>query len=255
MEDNERDHGTYSPPTEDHLSYETRRQASRDQTPITLIASGIVLVVLLLAVVLFYNSGLNSRKVAEVGTPVGDYKDAGVEDAKPLSDEDLLDPAMGTENPTFAEGAEQPKPREVINEAPAPVAPIKGPLTSETTAPAGVATSSAAAPAPAQAPAQAAQPAAPPVVNASAATAKPAASGSAAVQIGAFGSREIADREYNAIASNYGLFLNGTAKSIERIERNGTVLYRTSFSGFASKEKASEFCNVLKSAGKSCFVK
>lgn len=253
MEDNERDRdrGTYSPPTEDHLSYETRRQASRDQTPITLIASGIVLVVLLLAVVLFYNSGLNSRKVAEVGTPVGDYKDAGVEDAKPLSDEDLLDPALGTENPTFAEGAEQPKPREVINEAPAPVAPIKGPLTSESSAtatpPAQTTTPSAAAPA--------AKPGTPPVVNASAATPKPAASGSAAVQIGAFGSREIADREYNAIASNYGLFLNGTAKSVERIERDGTVLYRTSFAGFASKEKASEFCNVLKSAGKSCFVR
>lgn len=249
MQDNERDRGTYSPPTEDNLSYESRRQASRDQTPITLIASGIVLVVLLLAVVLFYNSGLNSRKADELGAPVGEYKDAGVEDARPLNDEDLLEPTPAEETPTFAQGTEEPRPREVINEAPPPVSPIKGPLTSQTTpAPdAPVVTTPPAAPA---APA-------PAVVNASATETRPAAAagGSAAVQIGAFGSREIADREYDAIAANYGLFLNGASKSIERIERDGAVLYRTAFTGFASKEKASEFCNVLKSAGKSCFVK
>jgi hypothetical protein len=69
------DRGTYSPPTEDNLSYESRRApASRDKAPVTLIISGICLVVLLLVVVIAYNYGMNKHgKVApEVGDSLGD---------------------------------------------------------------------------------------------------------------------------------------------------------------------------------------
>ncbi|WP_443747259.1 SPOR domain-containing protein [Asticcacaulis solisilvae] len=136
----DRDRGTYSPPTEDNLSYEARRPAGRDQAPITLIISGIFLVLLLLAVVMFYNSGLNSHGHAapEVGDAVGDIKDAQVQDAKPMTDQDLNTTqgedqasahfAPGTEAPLRDSSASQAA---VTNEAPPPAKPITGPLPSQ----------------------------------------------------------------------------------------------------------------------------
>lgn len=245
----DKDRGTYTPPTEDNLSYEARQgggNGGRPQTPITLIASGIVLVVLLLAVVMFYNSGLNSRKdMAEIGESLSNYKDNRIEDARPLTDEDLLDPVAPDAEPKFAPGTEEPIARAdasaaAIVEAPLPAeartGPIPGNVTPEATTPPATPEASA------------------PVAKIE--TPKPVAAGAgAAVQIGAFASREIADQQYAALASSYGLFVSGTRKSVETVERDGTTLYRTSFSGFASKDKAKAFCDALKSAGKSCFVK
>lgn len=265
VEDNER--GTYTPPTEDHLSYDNRRPApKRDQTPITLIASFIVLVVLLLAVVLFYNSGLNTRKVTDVGDPLTAYKDGNIEEAKPLSDEDLLDPAVNQEAhasataPVFANDTEAPQARDAASAvAPSPATANENLLppaqTSQVTAP------PAAQPAPVAKPTQPAPVAAKPAEPVKAAEAKPepklasTASGGASVQIGAFSSQAIADREFSALASSYGLFVGGTRKVVEKVDRDGSTFYRTSFSGFASKDKAQQFCNALKSAGKTCFVK
>lgn len=246
MDENER--GTYSPPTEDHLNYESRRgPPPRDQMPITLIASAIVLVVLLLAVVLFYNSGLNSRTAGDVGEPIANYKDGAIEEARPLADDDLLDPVLNEDAamasataPTFSEDTEAPQAREVISEAPAPVAPIKGPLNADGTLNDNVLPPANTTPAPKPVEAT------PPVAS---------GGGAASVQIGAFGSRDIADREYAQIASSYGMFVGGTSKAVEKVDRDGKTFYRTSFSGFASKEKAKQFCDALMAAGKTCFVK
>ena len=101
------DRGTYSPPTEDNLSYESRRApVSRDKAPVTLIISGICLVVLLLVVVIAYNYGMNKHgKVApEVGDSLGDIKEGQVQDAQPLSDQDLSDSGIAT----FAPGTTRP---------------------------------------------------------------------------------------------------------------------------------------------------
>lgn len=102
------DRGTYSPPTEDNLSYESHRTpVSRDKAPITLIISGICLVVLLLVVVILYNSGTlnkHGRIAPEVGDTLGDIKEGQVQDAKPLSDQDLNDSGVAT----FAPGSEVP---------------------------------------------------------------------------------------------------------------------------------------------------
>lgn len=256
VEDNER--GTYTPPTEDHLNYDSRRTApKRDQTPITLIASFIVLVVLLLAVVLFYNSGLNTRKVTDVGDPLTAYKDGSIEEAKPLSDEDLLDPSVSQEAhasgaaPVFANDTEAPQAREASSAA-APGAPSSNdnllPPATQPTQPTQ----------PAQPAPVATKPAEPVKVAEGKPEMKPVAapvSGGASVQIGAFSSQAIADREFAALASSYGLFLGGTRKVVEKVDRDGSTFYRTSFTGFASKEKAQQFCNALKSAGKTCFVK
>jgi hypothetical protein len=47
----------------------------------------------------------------------------------------------------------------------------------------------------------------------------------------------------------------GKGKKVEPIERNGSTLYRTSVTGFASRADGQAFCDALKSAGKNCFVK
>ena len=301
------DRGTYSPPTEDNLSYQSRRAPSRDQAPLTLIISGICLVLLLVFVVLFYNSGLNShgRTPPDVGNSVGNIKDSDVTDAKPLTGEDLNDNGAAK----FAPSAEAPQLRDnasaTVDEAPPPVAPIQGPLPSQANNPAlnGSASSSDSTPVPGAGtasnektgndPGRAAMdraltpgaPSALKVASASAA-AKPAklasasASSSAApakakpaeddaklaaasaplhgasVQIGAFQTVDIANKQYANVASSYGLFLGGTSKHIEKVDAaNGATLYRTAFTGFESKDKAHAFCAALKAAGHDCLVK
>ena len=283
----DKDRGTYSPPTEDSLSYETRRPAGRDKAPITLIISGIFLVLLLLAVVLFYNSGLNShgRTPPEVGDAIGDIKDGKVEDAKPLSDDQMsVDDGSGAK---FAPGSETPLRDDsasagvATTEAPAPVAPITGPLPSQannsvitgqpaasvaplkppvqavTPSSSASSTSSIAAakPAPAAKLPPVAKTAPPAKELADADAPKPAAKGGSAVQIGAFDSTDIANKQYASVASSYGLFLSGTSKHIEKVETPKGTFYRTSFTGFSTPDKARSFCSALKAAGHDCIVK
>lgn len=71
----------------------------------------------------------------------------------------------------------------------------------------------------------------------------------AVVQIGAFSSRELA----NAAASHVGSA--GHGRHIVPVTKpDGSVLYRTSITGFASRDEASAFCAKLKGAASSCFV-
>ncbi len=264
------DRGTYSPPTEDNLSFESRRApASRDKAPVTLIISGICLVVLLLVVVIAYNSGMNKHgKVApEVGDSLGDIKEGQIQDAKPLSDQDLSESGIAT----FAPGAEVPGARpaasaSTVDIAPLPAAPIEGPLPSQSTT--STATSSAsridATPVPGASASStasspvAAKPAAPvavkPAVAPPVAVAKPAANGAASVQIGAYTSTEIANAEYAKVASSYGLFVGGASKRIEKVTTPNGTFYRTAFTGL-SADKAKSFCSALKASGHDCIVK
>jgi len=283
----DRDRGTYSPPTEDNLSYEARRPAGRDQAPITLIVSGIFLVLLLLAVVIFYNSGLNNhgRAAPEVGDAVGEIKDAQVQDAKPLTDQDLNAPLSDDQaSARFAPGTEAPlrdssASQAVTTEAPPPAKPITGPLPSQSdnAAITGQGTP-AATPAPLKPAVQTVTPAtsgtAASSASKSSATPKPAdtakadaaktkttdtasasAKGGTIVQIGAFDSTDTANKQYASVASSYGLFLSGTSKRIEKVETPKGTFYRTSFAGFATPEKAKSFCSALKAAGHDCIVK
>ena len=293
------DRGTYSPPTEDNLSYQSRKAPSRDQAPLTLIISGICLVLLLVFVVLFYNSGLNShgRTPPDVGNSVGDIKDSQVTDAKPLTGDDLGDNGAAK----FAPSAEAPQLRDstsaTVDEAPPPVAPINGPLPSQANNPAlngGASSSVDTTPVPGAGTATndkdsgraaidraltpgaavAAKPAKLASASASSsatAKAKPtpktadddaklaaatAPLHGASVQIGAFQSMDIANKQYASVASSYGLFLGGTSKHIEQVgAANGALLYRTAFTGFESKDKARAFCDALKAAGHDCLVK
>lgn len=246
MQDNDR--GTYTPPTEDNLAYETRRSSGGggDQTPITLIVSAIFLVLLLIAVILFWNSGYNnrSRLAKEVGQPLGDYR-VTVQEAKPLTPDEL------SEGAPVADSASVNAP--IIDEAPPAAVPITTGIPAQSEA------TSSAQPQPVAPVTQTPAPAAPaqkPVVAATPAPATtPAASGSGVVQIGAFASRDIAERQYSAITSNYAMFLGGTSRRIEEVQVDGKTFYRTSVVGFASKDRAREFCNALKSSGRDCFVR
>lgn len=267
------DRGTYSPPTEDNLSYETRRPASRDQAPVTLIISGICLVILLVIVVVLYSSGLNKRgKLApEVGDSVGDFKSGQVQDAKPLSDNDLnLDDGS---NVSFAPGAEAPASRTADKDvAPPPAAPVTGPLPSQadtaasavpSSAPAVSAAATSSPPAlrtPAAAASVSSSAAARPVVKppeastASSTAPKPAATGGTSVQIGAYDSTGSADAEYAKVASSYGLFVGGAGKKVEKVTTANGTFYRTMFTGL-SAEKARSFCAALKANGRDCIIR
>ena len=77
-----------------------------------------------------------------------------------------------------------------------------------------------------------------------------------ACRSGAFQSVGLANKQYANVASSYGLFLSGTSKHIEKVDpASGSTLYRTAFTGFESKDKASAFCDALKAAGRDCSVK
>ena len=267
-DDNKPGRGAYTPPTDDDLpfrrnSYDPRSgrnvgSGGGKAPPVTLIVSAAVLLLLIVAVIFFYRSGMRASNDAPpaVGQPVGELKSPAPIDAQPI------DPAAGirvyrdetesTDAPvTFTPPPEAPAPRPV---APPPVAPTGQGLTPA--APAPTAPAPRPAPAPVAAPAPKAAPAPRPAPAPTPAPAAPvAATGSSGVQIGAFSSTEIADREYAAVAGRFGQYASGAQKRVTEVtSSSGSTLYRTTFSGL-SRERAVAFCNALKAAGRDCIVR
>jgi outer membrane biosynthesis protein TonB len=264
----EQDRGAYAPPTADTpLSFDARQPVRGARPfPVTLIISGLVLVGLVVAIFFFYRSGVREAGQAPqaVGTPVGAIKSAAPPEAQPQ------DPAAGLQiyqteqgrmaplapaQPTFTPQPEQPAPRPapalVVPPAPPPPAPQAPALRPELPP----------APPPAALPAVKAEappvkPVAKPAPKAAVEPAAPAAAhGGVAVQIGAVSSTALADKAWNeAIAAAPGLGA-GKGKGLEKIDKDGHVLYRTTVTGFADKAQAAQFCTRLKAAGKACFVK
>lgn len=255
-DDNKPGRGAYTPPTDDDLpfrrnSYDPRSgrnvgSGGGKAPPVTLIISVVVLILIAVAVAWLYGrSGLRASTDAPpaVGQPVGEMKTAAPIDAQPI------DPAEGvrvyrdetetTDAPvTFTPPPEAPQPRPA---APPPAAP-----TGQGLPPANTATPAAPAP----------RPTTPTAPVAAPATKAPAATGgSASVQIGAFSSTEIADREYAAVAGRFGAYASGAEKRVTEVtSSSGSTLYRTAFSGL-SRERAVAFCNALKAAGRDCIVR
>jgi hypothetical protein len=249
--------GAYTPPTDDDLpfrrnSYDPRSgrnvgSGGGKAPPVTLIISAVVLLVLIIAVIFFYRSGMRASTDAPpaVGQPVGEMKTAPPVDAQPVDPADGVrvyrDEAETTDAPvTFTPPPEAPQPRPA---APPAAAPTGQGLPPAKAAPA--ATPAALAP----------RPAAPAPAAATPAPAAGAATGSASVQIGAFSSTEIADREYAAVAGRFGQYASGAQKRVTEVtSSSGSTLYRTAFSGL-SRERAVAFCNALKAAGRDCIVR
>ncbi len=243
------DRGAYTPPTDAPLSFDARRPVrGGPPVPMTLVISAVVLVVLVLAVFFFYRSGVRGADDAPqpVGEPVGAITSPAPVEARPA------DPAAGLQiyqqddlpaEPTFTPGPEQPQPR--------PTTPVEAePLPPVAAAPAPKAPVAAApAPAPKAPPA--------PVQKAPAATPAPkaASGGSYLVQIGALSSTALADKAWNEAVAIAPGAAAGKGKSVQEVDSGGKTLFRTAVTGFGSRAEATAFCDQLKAAGKSCFVR
>ena len=265
----EHERGAYTPPTDEPLSFDARQPVRGARPfPFTLVISALVLVGLVVAIILFYRSGVRQAGEAPqtVGQPVGEIAAAAPPEAQPQ------DPAAGLQiysesgetapaSPQFTAPPEQPQPRPqvpavvVTPPAAAPTTPVTaGPALRPALPAAPVQTAQApVTPPPAAQPKAAPMPAAPKSApQPAAATAAPKAAGAAAVQIGAYSSQALADKGWSdavAIASG------GRGKSVERIEKGGSTLFRTAVTGFASRTEALAYCAKLKAAGKACFVR
>jgi hypothetical protein len=231
-----RDRGAYTPPTDDDLpfnrgGYDPRGGAGggggAKAPPMTLIISAAVLVLLIIAVVVYYRAGPRSSEDAPpaVGRPVTQMTADAPLDAQPIDPEAGIDVYDQTEvssaAPTFTPPPEAVQPRP----APRPV---------EAATPA--------TPRPAPAPATPTRPA-------------PAVGGSSGVQIGAFSTPGIADREFATIIGRYPQFTAGADKRVQEVTAsNGSTVYRTTVTGL-SRDQASSLCNAIKAAGGDCFLR
>lgn len=168
----------------------------------------------------------------------------------------VFKPAVTATSPVERPPAPKPAPVVVITPKPAPVvvqAPAPKPAPPKPApVPAKPAAVTPAAPKPAAV--VAAKPA-PVQVEAPKPAPPAAAGGSASVQIGAFSSQALADKGWNDAVKVAPGPAAGKGKKVEAVDKNGATLYRTTVTGFASREAATAFCNQLKAAGKSCFVK
>lgn len=255
------------PPHDEPLAFDRRDSAPpRGPAPLTLILSVLLLLALAAAVFAFYQGGLSegARAPRAIGEPVGEIRapapNAGG-DVDPAAGLRIYQQAEGEPpplQPNFTPPPEQPLPRQ-----PEPAVPMTSPAAPPPVAsppPAAVTVLpkpavQAPSPAPTTQPAQKPPPRpAPPPVRPETPPARPAAAGAGAgVQIGAFSSEAIADREWAAAVASAGG--SGRGKRIERVERDGATLFRTTVTGFPDRAAAQAFCDRLKAAGKSCFVR
>jgi outer membrane biosynthesis protein TonB len=251
-DDNPRpDRGAYTPPTDDDLpfnrNFDARRAPASKAPPVTLIVSALVLVALIVAVVLFYRSGLRSSEDAPpaVGTPVGEMTVEAPLEAQPVDPEEGVGlyrdaPVTDETNPTFAPPPEAVLPRPVPSAEPIAPPPAK------------------ATPAPAPAPARPTTPppaATPAPVAEKAPAPSGASAGTSGVQIGAFSSPAAADREYAALSARYPQYARIAQKRVQEVTTSaGNVVYRTTFTGL-SRDSAQAFCAAIRSGGGECLVR
>ena len=233
-----RDRGAYTPPTDDDLpfnrgGFDARRAPPAKAPPVTLLVSAGVLLVLIIAVVLFYRSVLRSSTDAPpaVGTPVAQMKVEAPLEAQPVDPEagvGLYDEAPETTTaPEFAPLPETPLPR-----------PAPRPIETAEAAP----------------PERPAVPTPRPVAETPAPVAT-GSGGSAAVQIGAFSSTAVADREYAAVAARFPSFARNATKRVQEVTAsNGSTVYRTTFTGLSAAD-ARSFCAAIQAGGGDCLVR
>lgn len=255
------DRGAYTPPTDSPLTFDARRPVrGAGGNSSTLMISAIILVLLVAGAGFWlYKDGQRGAndEPRPVGAVVAETRAPPPAQAQPEDESAGLqiykEDAAGEAAPTFAPGPEPVQPR------PAPQAQPTAPVQSAALRPALPVTAAPAHPVVAP-PAQPTQvvvatpkPATPrPTVVA---TTPKSSGGSAMVQIGAFSSAALADRGWSDAASVAPGLAAGKGKQVEAIDKDGKTLFRTSVTGFSSRAEAQTFCERLKGAGKSCFVK
>jgi hypothetical protein len=210
-----------------------------------------------------------------IGAPVGDVRVAAPPQAP--SQDPAADLSIYKENqsgsvaaPAFVAPPEQPTPRPVVA-APPPIPPNAGASAG------GAAAMPAAHPSVAtarpttidkiladnsgvKAPTRPlVKPAAKPVANApgaAPAVTSDAPAGGVVVQIGAFSSKVLADDGWNAAAAAAPGSMAGKGKHVVPVTKaDGSILYRTSITGFTSRADAEALCAKLRASGGSCFVR
>lgn len=269
----DQDRGAYTPQTDAPLAFDARyaRGAGERPLPMTLVVSGVILVLLVAALAFFYRSGVRSSGAPPqvVGTPVADSKAPPSDAASAASDgaaglqiykAEAVPPGEG--HPaiaaTLAPPPEAPAPRPVPT-SPVEQADLRPALS---TGPAAVAaTPAASTPAPVAAPIkpkpiQAVRP----VKPAAKAVAKPepiteTASGGPVAQIGAFSSEALAQKGWSDVAALMPTQMAGKSRKVEMGAAGGKTFYRAFVGGFATKAAADSFCASLKAAGRGCMVK
>lgn len=85
------------------------------------------------------------------------------------------------------------------------------------------------------------------------ATQPDAANGNFMIQLGAFGSRESAERAWETLKDKHSAVLGPLAPDYEPLKRAGGTLYRLRAGGFADRPAAEDACAKLKAAGQGCF--
>ncbi|MES2342553.1 MAG: SPOR domain-containing protein [Pseudomonadota bacterium] len=253
------DRGAYTPPTDAPLAFDARQPVRGTRpAPMMLIISALVLIGLVVAIFVFYRSGVRQAGAAPqaVGTPVGAIKGPAPAEDQPV------DPAAGLQIYQSSEGQTAPAapnftapPEQPAARATPPVAVVTPPPAPKPAPTLPV----AAGPAPGPVAALPVTPAPKPVPalkpNLPAATPAATVGGAASVQIGAFSSQALADKGWNDAAKIAPGATAGKGKRVEAIQKDGATLYRTAVTGFSSRADAAAFCDQLKAAGKSCFVK
>jgi len=228
--------------------------------PVALILSILVLVVAAGGVLYLYRGGLREPggPPRPVGAPVGDVRVAAPPQAQ------APDPATGltiykdnpnaqANAPAFVPPPEQPTVRPVAQSAIPPAAPPAAAKAAPAAKPASIDALLAADAVP-----PADKKVAPKPVTLASADAKPAEAKSAvfSVQIGAFSTQALADKGWNGAAEEAPGDIAGKGKKVVPVTKaDGTILYRTAITGFASREEASALCAKLSAAGKTCFVR
>lgn len=237
--------GPYTPRNDDDLPFDRPgfdarshgRGGGRPPVPITLVVSAIVLLVLIIAVILFYRAGVRSPGeappvVGESGAAAGSApeaealnRDAEIELFNPDdADVDLAPPpeAPGQRPPPLTgedspptTGADRPPVTEQPRPTPTPTPPPPQPRPTPTPAPSG---------------------------------------GGAAVQIGAFSSEAAAERAYAEVAASFPQFASGRTRGIQQVTTSdGRTVYRATVNGFSAQD-ARAFCGAMRAQGRDCIV-
>jgi len=245
----DQDRGAYTPQHDTPLSFDARysRGSGERPVPMTLIVSGVVLLILVAIFAIAYRSGArhSGQSPQVVGTPVAETK------APPSAGAESSDAAAGlqvykTEGTppnemkpatTLAPPPEEPAPRPAPAAKPVVQANLR-PAQPETAQPAAAPAKPAKTPQTIEA-----------AVDQSATEAGPVA------QIGAFSSQALAEKGWNDVAGLQPGKMAGKTKKVEVATRDGKTFYRAFVGGFASKSDASAFCASLVAAGKGCIVK
>jgi cell division septation protein DedD len=278
------DRGAYTPQSDAPLAFDARssRRGGGQPVPMTLIISGVILVVLVAAMAVFFihNARDNpsapsaGQSIDAIKAPpaVPDAKPAtngvqiGYTEGSPLPPDPNAPAAPAGATPTFTPPPEAPGARPAPGTSPPAAAASKPPTIDAVLAKARPKTEDEII---AQAQAQKAPTAAKPATAAvqvakaepkpalTAAAPKPAAKAMSGpmVQIGAFSTEALAEQSMNAVAAKIPGRTAGKTLKVEKAEIGGKTLNRALVGGFASKADADSFCSALKAQGGDCSVR